>query len=129
MLNYKTLIIDISFLNNALDLGYYPYKKLSKKFNKEDGAISLTTVEEEDPEMETLISKIKIATIKSAIFGAYSVFAELVGLGGMSVAVQEVGQVIVNNPIGIAIGSTIVFFFAFFTKLKMELQINGPPDS
>lgn len=110
--------------NSALSLNF---GKLRKKTNKPSNPSKLanTNTEEGDDEVESYIQRVKLAVIKSAIFAGNAVFAELLGIGGMTLVIPEIGDLIMANPKAVLIGSTIVFLAQFFLKLKMVLNING----
>ena len=78
-----------------------------------------------DEEVKTLTNKFKLAAIKALVFAGNAVFSELLGIGGTSLVVPELGQLIMANPQGLFVGSAIVFAASFFAKLKLEMGING----
>ena len=128
MPNSKNIkIFSLDTFNSALSLNF---GKLRKKANKSSNPSKLATPKDGvgEDEVEKYIPKVKLAIIKSAIFAGNAVFAELIGIGGIGLLVPEIGQLIIANPVAVAIGSAIVFGANFFLKLKMELNINGQSD-
>lgn len=74
-------------------------------------------------EVNVFYLKCKIAIIKSVIFAGYTVFASLLGTGGMALTIPNIGANIIANPMGVLIGMGIVFMASFFTSMIRQLKL------
>lgn len=80
--------------------------------------------EVDTPEEATIFYlKCRIAIIKSIVFAGYTVFASLLGTGGMSLTIPNIGGLIIANPFGVVIGMSVVFMASFFTSLMHQLKL------
>jgi hypothetical protein len=117
-------LLNLQFINDALDITILHRKKQNKS-NKEEVPLKVDNETTTDEDVKAFMNRVKIALVKSLIFAGNSVFGELIGIGAISVSVPELGGLVVANPVGIFVGSAILFTGMFFFKLAMELKING----
>lgn len=123
----------LNLLSQSLDLGGIKMRKLPINLNSSlsleggknpDDEIRDDVIDTKEEEIVFFI-KCRIAVVKSLIFAGYSVFASLLFMGGTTLVIHEVGNYIINNPVGVLVGGLINFGASFFLKLSIELGING----
>ena len=70
-------------------------------------------------------SHFKVAVCRSVIFGAYTTFVSLLGMGSATLTIPAIAEHIINQPLLFAVGGSITFLASFFSKLASELHIRN----
>jgi len=92
----------LAFINDALDIA---------KFNR-------------DCDENDFMRRLRVAVVKALIFAGYTLCSTLMSMGGFSMMIPQLGELLLQNPKASFLGSAVVFSSAFFGKLMLELKIS-----